>query len=178
MKEPVKFGVVLGVICIISSALLAVVNGFTQPQIKLQNEKEEKAALEAVFPQAANFKAHISADKLDYYLVYDGSGHLQGFAIKASGKGYSSDIETLVGLNLDLDISAIKVLSLNETPGLGSRVAEKDFTGQFQGKNSSSISSVQAITGATISSRAVINSIKDKISELMPELSKEIKDAR
>jgi len=178
MKDTFKFAVVLGLICIVSSALLAVVNGFTQPQIELQKEKEEDAALKAVFPQAAAFKAHTSAGKFDYYLVYDSSSRLQGFAIKATGKGYSSDIETLVGLDLKLNISAIKVLSLNETPGLGSRVAEQPFTGQFQGKNLDSMDSVQAITGATISSRAVINSIKDKISELTPQLDKEIQDAR
>ena len=174
MKEALRYGFVLGLICLASSGLLAIVNGFSAPQIKIQKEKEENAALKAVFPDAATFKAHMSGDKLGYYLVYDSANQLKGFAIKAVGKGYSSDIEVLASLDLELQISAVKILSASETPGLGSRVSEPGFTDQFKGKSLNSIDEVQAITGATVSSRAVIDSVKNKISQLSEQLEKEI----
>ena len=65
----------------------------------------------------------------------------------------------MVGMTADDKITGIKVVNQNETPGLGSRIAQADFTTQFTGKGSSSINQVQAITGATISSRAVINAV-------------------
>jgi electron transport complex protein RnfG len=89
-----------------------------------------------------------------------------GFVFKARGKGYSSVIETLAGIFLDEKISAIKVISLNETPGLGMRVTEDKFISQFKNQDALSLSDVQAITGATISSRAVINSVMKKAQEI------------
>jgi electron transport complex protein RnfG len=94
-----------------------------------------------------------------------------GAAFKASGKGYSSIIETMVGMLKDGTITAIKVISQNETPGLGARVAEPEFTGQFE--NIKDLSGVSAITGATISSRAVINSVEKKDKEIMAKIKNE-----
>ena len=62
--------------------------------------------------------------------------------------------------------SAIKVISSNETLGLGMRVAENSFTSQFHNQDALSLSGVQAITGATVSSRAVINSVMKKAQEI------------
>ncbi|MEI7672956.1 MAG: FMN-binding protein [Deltaproteobacteria bacterium] len=55
---------------------------------------------------------------------------------------------------------------MNETPGLGMRVTEDKFTNQFNQQNSLDLSSVEAITGATISSRAVTNSVMKKAQEI------------
>ena len=62
---------------------------------------------------------------------------------------------------------AIKVLSQNETPGLGGQVADASFTSRFSGKNISDLNDIQAITGATISSRAVIDLVKKKAEEVL-----------
>ncbi|MCK9430277.1 MAG: FMN-binding protein, partial [Candidatus Omnitrophica bacterium] len=85
---------------------------------------------------------------------------------KASGKGYSSVIETLAGILPDGKINAIKVVSLNETPGLGMRVTEDSFTSQFNNQDALNLSGVQAIAGATISSRAVVDSVVKRAQEL------------
>jgi electron transport complex protein RnfG len=105
-------------------------------------------------------------NKVVYYKAFDNQEKLIGFVFKASGKGYSSVIETLAGIFLDGKISAIKIISLSETPGLGMRVTEDKFTGQFSRQNSLDLSSIEAITGATISSRAVINSVMKKAEEI------------
>ena len=92
----------------------------------------------------------------------DKDGRFIGAAFKASGKGYSSTVETLAGMSKDGVISAIKVLSQNETPGLGSQVAGQEFSRQFSGRQSRDLENVQVISGATISSRAVIEAVRKK----------------
>jgi electron transport complex protein RnfG len=94
-----------------------------------------------------------------------------GVVFKAGGKGYSSTIETLAGMLKDGRITAIKVLSQNETPGLGSRVSEPEFGAKF--KDVKDISKVQGIAGATISSRAVIDSVREKAEEVLARIKNE-----
>lgn len=178
MKEIIKYGFILGIICFLASGVLSVVNALTSPKIKLQKEIKENLGLKEVIPEAIVFKPQVLDGKIIYYLAYDNAQRLNGFVVKSEGKGYSSNIEILAGLNLKLEITDIKILSHNETPGLGNRISETSFLGRFKDKTIDSLNQVQAITGATISSSAVINSIKNKISELKDQLLKEIKEIR
>ncbi|MCX5693893.1 MAG: FMN-binding protein [Candidatus Omnitrophica bacterium] len=168
MKEMARYGFILGVICVVAAGLLATVNALTGPKILAAAQSEEQAALKEVMPTAVKFTAiKLEADNTTlYYKVFDRQDKLIGFVFKASGKGYSSVIETLAGIFLDDKISVIKVISLNETPGLGMRVTEDKFTSQFNQQNSLDLSGVEAITGATISSRAVMDSVMKKAQEI------------
>jgi electron transport complex protein RnfG len=174
MKEMMRYGFILALICVIAAGLLAGVNVLTQPKIIAQAQLEEQAALKEVMPLAVKFVA-IKSDvdmKVLYYKAFDNQDKLIGFVFKASEKGYSSIIETLVGIFLDDKINAIKVISQNETPGLGTRVTENKFRSQFSNQSSLDLADVCAITGATISSRAVMNSIMKKAAEIK-ELTKD-----
>ena len=178
MKETIKYGLILGLICFLSSSVLAVVNGITEQKIKLQKEKEESLALKEALPESASFKPAFQEAQIIYYTAYDSEDKLNGFVIKSQGKGYSANIEVLTGLNLNLEMVNVRILSQSETPGLGSRIAEAPFLEQFKGKNLDSFSQVQAITGATVSSGAVINALKNRISELKEKLLVEVSYAR
>lgn len=170
MREMFKYGFILGFICFLSSSVLAIVNSVTEPKIRQQKEKEESSAFNEVMPDSLDFRPHYQNEKIVYYTAYDNDNKLNGFIIKTKTKGYASDIETAAGLNLKLEIRSIKILSQNETPGLGNRITETSFLGQFQGKSADTFNEVQAITGATISSSALINSVRDKIQELKEQL--------
>jgi electron transport complex protein RnfG len=178
MKEMLKYGVILGIVCLVSSSVLAVVNAVTEPNIEKQRLKQETGALSLIMPEASVFKPHTKEDKTNYYIAYGQDNKIKGFIIKAEGKGYSSVIEILAGLNEKLEITDIVIISANETPGLGSRVSEPSFIGQFKGKDIASIDNVQAITGATISSSAVIRAVKNYLTQLKPELEKELINAK
>lgn len=168
MKEMMRYGFILALICIIAAGLLAVVNRLTGPKILAAALSEEQAALGEIMPLAGEFFTVKSPNDsaILYYKAFDKQKKLIGYVFKAGGKGYSSVVETLVGIFVDGKISAIKVISLNETPGLGMRVKEDTFTDQFSQQNSLDLSSIQAITGATISSRAVIDSVMKKAQEI------------
>lgn len=168
MNEIVRYGRTLGLICLLAGGLLAGVNSLAQPRISAQAKQEEQRILREVLPEADRFEAIKSSDKQEviYYNGYDKDNKLLGVAFKAEAKGYSGTIETMAGMRLDGKISVIKILSQNETPGLGSRVAEDSFTRQFSDKDIADLWTVEAITGATISSKAVIDSVYEKAEQI------------
>jgi electron transport complex protein RnfG len=166
MKEMVRYGFILALICIVASGLLAGVNSLTKPRIIAQAQEEEEASIREVMPGGEKFTPVKKQDEVLYYKVTDKENKFIGVAFKAMADGYSSTIETMVGMTQDGTITNIKILSQNETPGLGSRISEPSFTQQFMNKNIQSLNEVQAITGATISSTAVIDSVKEKAKKI------------
>jgi len=166
MKEMVRYGLILAIICVVASASLALVNSLTSSRILAQAKSEEEASLNEVVPQAARFEAVKSKEDILYYKAYGPDGAMIGAAFKASQKGYSSLVETMAGMKNNGTIIAIKVLSQNETPGLGARISEPSFTGQFKNKDIADLGDLQAISGATISSRAVIEAVTKKAREI------------
>lgn len=173
MKEMIRCGCILMVICAVAAGLLAGANALTKNRILAQAYAEENASLQQVLPEAASFEAVMVDGQLRYYKALDKNGALVGVAFKAVRKGYSSQIETMAGMLLDGTITAIKVVSQNETPGLGTRVTESSFVAQFEKRKLRDMQGVQAITGATISSRAVIASVREKAEEIILQLKNE-----
>jgi electron transport complex protein RnfG len=166
MREIVRYGLTLSLICAVASASLAVVNSITRPMIIAQVQAEEGGSLKEILPEATHFEPVKSGNDIIYYKAYDKDGKFIGAAFKASAKGYSSTIEAVAGLTLDGKITAIKIVNQNETPGLGARITDSSFTGQFTNKNIQGLNEVQAISGATISSRAVIDSVSSKAQQI------------
>jgi len=166
MKEMVRYGLVLAIICVVASLSLALMNSLTRSRILAQARAEEEESLKEVIPGAVRFEPVKSGEDILYYKAYRQDGLLAGVAFKASQKGYSSVVETMAGMKKDGTIVAVKVISQNETPGLGARIAEPPFTAQFKNKSIADLSGVQAVTGATISSRAVIDAVTKKSKEI------------
>ncbi|MEW6102143.1 MAG: RnfABCDGE type electron transport complex subunit G [Candidatus Omnitrophota bacterium] len=162
MKEMARYGITLSLICVVASASLAVTNSVTGKRIAAQLKLEEEAGLKEVFPEADSFEPVKQEDELLYYKAISKDKKIIGAAFKVTKKGYSSPIEAIVGMAKDGTIKAVKILSQNETPGLGSRVSEPSFLSQFTNKDTADLNQVQAITGATISSKAVIDAVTEK----------------
>lgn len=190
-----RFGLTLFIICLIAAGLLSSVYSLTKDKIAAQKESEEKLSLSEVLPQAQEFK-FLDRGENSFYIGTDTKGKIVGYAFTAEKRGYSSDIVTMVGIDSEGNIKGIKILSQNETPGLGSKIVEVEqnktiwsalskkqeeeiiprpwFQEQFRGKNIKNLDQVETITGATISSTAVIDSIKEKAKIILQE----IKNAR
>ena len=178
MKDMMKITLSLVAIFIGAGLIMGVSYKFTSP-IKFKAEKKEKEeALKEMAPTAKDpiipaGKWSVHSRNFEYYAA-TASGKPVAYISSTAGKGYSSFIQMLVSLDTDLKINEVKVLSLNETPGLGDQVLEKSFLDQFKGKSLPQIvlikgetkENIQAITGATISSRGVTNGIKDAVQTL------------
>jgi len=166
---PVVF---LAVIVVASVVLLMVVNSITSPIVKNMQVEEIKNTLRSIFPEMSEYELE---DEI--YIIYQ-DGEKAGYAFIASGSGYSGDIDILVGMDNDFVIKDISVLSQIETPGLGSRTTESSFTDQFKGLSASDIAlkadggKIDAVTGATISSRAVVNAVQKKMIEIIDSFEK------
>ena len=180
MSQLAKFGMILGVICLAATLVLAVTYEVTKPKIEAQLKSEESAALKEILPGADDFKEKSIAG-IEYFDAMKG-GELVGYCVRVVANGYNGYIRIVVGIDRSGVIKGVRVLEQYETPGLGSKITEvkpgeKDawFLRQFKGKSASTITlkkNVDAITGATISSRAVTNAIRDTVTDFLSKVGK------
>jgi electron transport complex protein RnfG len=184
LRDILHLAGVLTLITVLAAGALSRVHLMTRDQIAAVERQREIDAMKAALPGAATFEADTTRDGFVYYRGYEGqsaSGTPKGYVALALGKGYSSTIRTMVGLDSEQKITGIKVASQQETPGLGTRVEEVRsgddepwFQSQFKGKGVSALqlvrgggpNGIEAITGATISSRAVTSSVRETVTEL------------
>lgn len=182
--------IILCVICLVTTALLAVTNQITYaPRLSL-----EAAALKAdqqeLFPSATEFKPiDITSFKEQFpgvasALVARSASGAEGVLIRSSSRGYGGDVPVLIALDKSGKILRMKFLSNDETPGLGKKVENQTYFGQFIGKQTDKLFTVKtneaekiridAVAGATISSRAVTEAINAAAS-LFKKISAEVK---
>jgi len=147
--------------------LLSVTYVSTKPKIDAYAEEEARKALEEVLPGATEFK-QASIGEQEYFVGFDEKGKRVGVTIKTKARGYSGPIEMLMGFNIEGEITGFRILQQSETPGLGSKITEDWFCKQFIKLKAGDLSfkredpkgKVEAITAATISSRAVLDGAK------------------
>ena len=165
MKDTLKYSLILSLICFIAGLLLSVVYAIAQPRIQQTKLSQEELAVKKVLPEAGEIEK-IEKDNLVYYKASDNRGQLLGYIFVSETKGYSSILKAVVGVGLDGKIIAVKILEQNETPGIGSKITEESFLQRF--KNKTKDGPVDTITGATISSSALIKSIQETMNKIFP----------
>ena len=170
MKKIVKLGMILAVFCVISAGCLAVVYLFTQPRIELNSKFAFINSLREVLPDANSFK-ELRCGEGKVYAGMKGKERV-GAAVLVEQRGYGGTISILVGIDLAGTIKGMKILNHHETPGLGAGISAPGFLKQFMGKTSKDPiepkNDIEAITGATISSRAVCKGVKDALERFQP----------
>jgi len=159
-KDYVKPILVLMLICLVISAALAITNQKTAPVIAETERANAEAAQKEVLPKADSFThMELSGLPTSVTAVYKADNGA-GFVLKLTAKGYGGDMTLICGMDANGLITSCKTLTQSETQGLGSKTTQPKFKDQFVGKDSS-LSGVETISGATISSKAYIGAIKD-----------------
>ncbi|HKL01810.1 MAG TPA: RnfABCDGE type electron transport complex subunit G [Desulfotignum sp.] len=193
MREMISMIVVLTVLASVSGGLLAAVKSGTEVRIEEQVLKFQKApAIESLFTDVSNdpLKERFNLDNGETTVqifpgkLPDGS---MAVAFETFGKGgYGGDIGVMVGFNLDSDqLVGARVTTHSETPGLGSRAKDDlSFVSQFDDKPLDSNlalkadnGSIDAISGATVTSRAVARGAiqaQEIYRQLKPEILKQL----
>lgn len=157
--------VFLSIIVFVAVFLLMLVNNFTKDKILAEREAKITTVLQKIYPDMQDFEL-----KDDIYIISKDTAII-GYAFIATGKGYGGEINTIVGIDNEYKIKEISVVSNTETPGLGTKILETFFTDQFKNlelqdvKLSKDGGKVDAISGATISSRAVTDSVRSAIEK-------------
>ena len=161
-NDSLKSLIVLISICLVIAVAMAVINSVTAPKIDEASKKAEQEALRTVLADATEFEKIEGDYPETVKAVYFDMGG-SGCAVMVSAKGYDSSnpMSIAVGVGNDGKIVKVHVVSCSgETTGIGTKVSEEGFLSLFTGADSS-MSGVDAISGATISSSAFIDAVAD-----------------
>ena len=184
MKEITHILATLTIIGIIAGGALSLVNNWAAPKILINQKAETERAIYLVHLDGKRYEAMKDAG-FEVYKVFDQTDKSVGYSLVYAGNGFQGKIKLMIGLTEDLSkITSIEVLEQSETPGLGTKILEPPYKDQFKeltpmggiklvkGVAPSTPNEVQSITGATISSRAVVNIANEGISKLKVLVSK------
>ncbi|MPM01751.1 Electron transport complex subunit RsxG [bioreactor metagenome] len=177
MKENFKLGGILLIITMIAGLLLGVANNLTKEAI-IENSKVSKEDLNYILPQASSIQDINNLDtEGNVKEIYEAlnENNVVGHVIKVTKKGFHGPVDFVIGISNDGKISGIKVLSHSETPGLGAKISEEKFTSRFKDKPANGYlelvkitpnkdNEVEAISGATVSSRASVTAVNEAIT--------------
>ena len=194
VKGIVKAIAAIFVITVIMGAALGAVYSITKKPIADAEEKAKQEAYAEVFPDAAQIETFTEdeinlsdVNKVmasrgygdntidEISVVADADGMFTGFIILVTNhSGYGGDIQLAVGVSLDYSIKGIAFLTINETAGLGMEAQNKEFLDQFIGKQvlqysytktgSTSDSEIDALSGATITTSAVVDAVNTALN--------------
>lgn len=194
MKNMFKDAAILFAITLISGLLLGLVYQVTAEPRREQQERKIQEACQAVFAQAEKFEetGYTVSETLSQQLAEDGvkigtvyqamdtAGNPLGYVIETiSGEGYGGNITLYAGITNDGILNGVSILKISETPGLGMRAGEV-LVPQFKHKTageftytktgSQSDSEIDAISGATITTKAVTNAVNGAVSVFVQDL--------
>lgn len=172
LKEYLVPTVTLFVICLVATFLLGMTNSVTAPIIeKLAIETEIKSR-QTVFPEAVSFgEPEVKEDGTSVVAALDEAGNEIGYVVVNSAKGYGGDISVMTGVDAEGKVTGVNILSHAETAGLGANATTEKFRSQFLNlvagitvsKDKAGENSIDALTGATITSRAVVEAVNAAI---------------
>ncbi|RJP79849.1 MAG: RnfABCDGE type electron transport complex subunit G [Desulfobacteraceae bacterium] len=193
MNDMIKMVVVLTILSSVSGGLLASVHDGTKAQIENQQLKFVKGpAIKTILKGSTNdpitdrFKIQ-DGDVERSFFVGKIDGKANTIAFESFGKGFGGDIGVMIGVNLDEDkLVGVSVTTHSETPGLGAKAKEDpSFSAQFKSlstndsiKVTNDGGSINAISGATITSRAVCDTVGKSLEtykKIKPQLAEQIK---
>ncbi|GLG05905.1 RnfABCDGE type electron transport complex subunit G [Sellimonas catena] len=185
MNKIIKNTIILTIITLVSGVALGAVYEITKAPIANAQEEAKQEAYKQVFEDADSFDdlevdAKEAAEAVKAAGVDDGAeineaveakqgGETIGYVITATDpNGYGGDIQVSVGIQNDGTVNGIAILSINETAGLGMKASEQEFYEQYSGKQTDHFyvskdggegEQIDAISGATITTRAVTGAV-------------------
>lgn len=172
-KESSVFKVAMNLVltCLVSGCIIGAVFFITGPTAAAKAEQMKQDSMKSLVPDADKF-AEVQGEK-DTFIAEKG-GKKVAYIIPTAPKGYGGAIKMLTAVSMDGTVIDYTVLEANETPGLGDRGAKSPFKDQFKGKKLENLEvtkdasvkdKIQAMTGATISSRAFTLGVKQAVEK-------------
>ena len=174
MRDFFRLVGIVTLVSVISAWALAYTYTITKPIIDRKRNEKTVQTIARVLPPFDNrpeeeaVKISTAEGETVEFYVARRKGKPTGVAFRSSAPGYGGNISLIVGVNPEGKVYGVHVLSQNETPGLGNKIASEEFTRQFKGKGLSNRWEVKKgggdfdqITGATVSSKAMIRAIQE-----------------
>jgi electron transport complex protein RnfG len=171
MKESLKLGAILFLITAICCGLLGFINSITTPIIAENKKTSQNQAMKMLVEEAAEFTevTSLKDETITQLFIAKSKGKSIGTVAKLVTSGYGGPLTVLAGFDLEGNIKGIKILSHTETPGLGANAAKESFVNQFIKKlpplnvvkSVPKDNEIEAITGATITSAAIVKGVNE-----------------
>ena len=163
---------VLFLICVIVAAALAGTNLLTKDKIADQAAKKAEESRKLALSVADTFEP---AAENEYYVGKTGND-IVGYVFETSAKGYGGDVDVMTGISTDGKITGVILLDHEETPGLGANAEKEEFRAQFLQDVPETVlmlvkyqapqpGEVEAMTGASMTSRAVTEAVNEAIRQ-------------
>lgn len=163
----------LAAACLVSGIIIAAVYFVTAPVAAKKAVIVKNQAMKALVKDADTFKP--IQGKTDWYEAQKG-GKTIAYVVPSESKGFGGAIKFLVSVTPDGKVIDFNILSHNETPGLGDNAQKESFRSKLWGKKAEDLEvtkdpantkNVQAMTGATISSRAVTKGVREAVEQVV-----------
>ncbi|MCH3971853.1 MAG: RnfABCDGE type electron transport complex subunit G [Oscillospiraceae bacterium] len=166
--------IVLFLICLIVTLALALTNQITKSKIVEINKANETASQQQVLPAASAFATKTANGKT--FVVGTKDGKTVGYVFTTTTTSYGGDIKVMTGISSDGKVTGVNLLKTSDTPGLGLNAKKDSFRAQYKQSIPKSGSftvvkngkagdgQVAALTGATITSKAVTTAVNDAVS--------------
>ena len=166
-----KIGINLTLACLLSSAVIAGTYAFTAPVAAKSKIELDNKARQGLVKNAQTFEA-VKGKEGWFAALKDGK--VIAYVVPTESKGYGGAINMLAAVSTEGTVIDYAILKFNETPGLGDKAEREDFRSRFVGKAAEALEvvkvpsekNIQALTGATITSRAVTKGIKEAVEEV------------
>ena len=174
-KSVLQLGIILLIITAVAGFIIGAVYNITKEPIRIEEKKANDKAMKELLSDADKFVKKDMKLSNGVLEVNEGikSGKAVGYNIKVASKGYGGKINIMVGIKNNGEVSGIKILSQSETAGLGANCEQPEFYKQYSGKPTQNLKvvktsdvkkdEIKAITGATITSKAVTKGVNEAI---------------
>lgn len=176
--KPVTLVLAVVVTCLVAASGLAATYAVTEDRIAEQDRKAQEDSLKAALPDADSFEEVNDAAMLA--AASEAAGEVQvngvfralaadgteiGWGLRLGSRGYGGYMQLVIGLDRSGSVTGVTILSMNETPGLGTRVQTESwfleqFAGLGEGFTTKDVKKLDGIAGATKSSRAVKHGVE------------------
>ena len=156
MKNMKGFVVLLATV-LVAGGVLLFADAQLRPLIEAAGSGEYQEILEKIFPDSKNFEEEEFTDETGLIQKLFEDEDNGGFVYILENQGFADKITFALGFDLEGNIVGYEIINLNDTPGYGSQVGEEAFIGSVVGKTS--IDGIATISGATVSSKAVVDAI-------------------
>lgn len=172
MPDYIKFPLVLLIVGLVSASSLSGLKKITDPARKKTEAERFDKTLKSLMPAAESFEK-----EKEYVVAKDKDGNVLGYISTGKGKGYADNVVVMAAVDPHLKIVATSILSQKETPGLGDAIGRPEFQKQLSGKShplklKADGGELDAITGATISSRAFVDAVNNALEIIMKSLQR------
>ena len=172
-KQAIHLSLSLLIITAVAALVLSLVNAVTANRIAEIAAEKRLASMETVMPDANVFSELYCEDETINSIsgAYAGTQFV-GYCVEVAPNGFGGAISLMVGISENGDVTGVSILDHSETAGLGAKADSPDFLNQYIGKSgtitvNSGRNAINAITGATITSKAVTEGVNTALTAVL-----------